>query len=208
PSGTGSHPSLRGVHEKYQAAADDGPLMDFRRRMQLGGPHLSCGVRRQQFPLGRRMTPVATFIEQLDAIPWFANLGEPSSRDQEVFRIYHWDTWPGPEDPGSAMQRAFLMQWHDDLFQSAKPIPGLREAWQTIHDRVLRLAKPTVGYIEQEDAYFGPNAAVWQVAYTAALVGCTILRDGGLDEVDSHERRLHDHSATMQWTLSNEWSWY
>jgi hypothetical protein len=145
------------------------------------------------------MPSVGKFIEQLDAIPWFANLGKPSPRDPEVFRIYHWETWPGPEDPGSEMQSAFHMKWHDDLFKAAEPIHGLREAWQTIHDCVLRLTKASVAYDEQEDVWFGPNAAVVQAAFTAALVGCTILRDGGLKEMDS---------ARMQWTLSNEWSWY
>jgi hypothetical protein len=156
------------------------------------------------------MTSIETFIQQLDAIPWFANLGRPSDRDQEVFRIHNWQTWPGPEDPGSAMQNSFHMRWHDNLFlKSTKTIPCLRKAWETIYKHVLRLAKPTVvWYDEQGDAWFGPNAAVWSAAYTASLVGCTILRDGGLDEVDLQERRLHTLSANVQWTLANEWSWY
>jgi hypothetical protein len=145
------------------------------------------------------MTSVAKFIELLDLIPWFARLGRPSPRDPEVFRIYDWRAWPGPEDPGSEMQSAFLMQRHDDLFKAAKPIAGLQETWQTIHDQVLRLAKTSVAYDENEDSWFGPNAAVWGAAFTAALVGCTILRDGALSEENSDE---------VQWTLSSEWSWY
>lgn len=145
------------------------------------------------------MTAVAKFIEQLDAIPWFANLGSPSPRDQEVFRIYHWEAWPGPEDPSSEMQTAFLLRWHDDLFHMGPSSAGLREAWQNIHDQVLRLTKPAVGYDESQDVWFGPNAAVRQAAYTTALVGCTVLRDGGLTEAGG---------ARNQWTLSNEWSWY
>lgn len=154
------------------------------------------------------MNSVETFIGQLDAIPWFTNLGKPSPRDQDVFRIYHWGTWPGPEDPGSSMMSEFHMQWRDDLFESARSLPSLREAWQTIYEYVLHLTKPFVPYDEQEDAYFGPNAAVWSAAYTAAVVGCIIVRDGSLDEVDSHERLLHVHSTTVEWNLSNEWSWY
>jgi hypothetical protein len=145
------------------------------------------------------MSSVANFIEQLDAIPWFSNLGKPSLRDSEVFRIYDWCIWPGPEDPGSEMQSAFLMERHNDLFKTVEPIPALRDTWQTIHDGVMLLTKASVPYNEQQDAWFGPNAAVWQAAFTAALVGCTILRDGELKVEDC---------ARMQWTLSNEWLWY
>ena len=126
-------------------------------------------------------------------------LGKPSSRDEEVFRIYHWDTWPGPEDPGSELQSAFLKRRYDDLFKAVKPLPGFGEAWQTIHDRVLKLTKVLIPYNEEEDAWFGPNAAVWQAAFSAALVGCTILRGGKLKG---------KNNSRMQWALSNEWSWY
>jgi hypothetical protein len=145
------------------------------------------------------MSSITKFIEQLDAISWFVNLGKPSSRDPEVFRIYDWRAWPGPEDPGCEMQTAFLMHRHNDLFASTANDPSLRESWQTIHDRVLHLTKLAVAYDEHEDAWFGPNAAVWQAAFTAALVGCKIIRDGELKA---------DGNADTQWTLPNEWSWY
>jgi hypothetical protein len=145
------------------------------------------------------MPGVGKFIDQLEAIPWFANLGKLSPRDTEVFRIYHWDTWPGPEDPGSEMQTTFQMQWHDNLFKSAESTQEKPDEWKRIYDCVLRLTKASVAYEEQEDVWFGPNAAVVQAAFIAALVGCTILRDGELMERGSPE---------MQWTLSNEWSWY
>ena len=75
------------------------------------------------------MTSVETFLRQLETIPWFANLGKPTSRDEEVFRIYHWHTWPGPEDPGSELQSAFHMRWRDDLFDPQGSVQGPREVW-------------------------------------------------------------------------------
>jgi len=145
------------------------------------------------------MTSIGDFIGQLDRVPWFANLGKPSPRDPAVFRIYHWSTWPGPEDPGSEMQQAFLMKRYDELFGSAHRIPGLRETWKMIEERVIRLAKPCVPFKEDEDVWYGPNMAVFQAAYTTALVGCTILRDGHLEE---------GTDPRMQWTLAYEWWWY
>jgi hypothetical protein len=145
------------------------------------------------------MASVEKFIEQLEAVPWFANLGKPSPRDEEVFRIYHWDTWPGPEDPGSELHAAFLQHWHDDLFQPGKGLSDLRQAWEAIEGAALRLAKASVPYKEEEDTWHGPTAAAWHAAYTAALVGCTLRRDGRLKP---------SADARMQWTLSNEWSWF
>lgn len=145
------------------------------------------------------MASVQQFIEQLQTVPWFANLGKPSPRDKEVFRIYHWDTWPGPEDPSSEMHSAFLRHWYDDLFKAKGGVADLHKTWETIHETVLRLAKVAVPYKEEEDTWFGPTAAVLHAAYTAALVGCTLRRDGELSQ---------SKDAWMQWTLSNEWSWF
>jgi hypothetical protein len=145
------------------------------------------------------MDSVEAFLQQVETIPWFANLGKLAARDEEVFRIYHWHTWPGPTDPGSELQSAFHMHWRNDLFESPGPVQGMREAWQTIFDSALRLTKARVPYSDKQDAWFGPNAAAWQGAHVAALVGCTLLRDGGLKE--SPRKRV-------QWTLSNEWWWY
>jgi hypothetical protein len=87
------------------------------------------------------MTSLENFIEQIALMPWFANLGKPSPGDKEVFRIYDWHTWPGPQDPGSKMLSAFHKQWRHELFESAEPLSGLAEARQTIRDRVLQLTK-------------------------------------------------------------------
>ncbi len=105
------------------------------------------------------MTPVEAFIAELDTIPWFTNLGKPSPRDHEVFRIYHWGTWPGPEDPGFSLMSAFGMHWRDELFESAKSLPSLREAWHTIYEYVFYLTKPLVPYTEEWDLDHGPNIA-------------------------------------------------
>lgn len=145
------------------------------------------------------MDPVEQFIGQLETVPWFANLGRPSPRDGHVFRIHHWDTWPGPEDPGSELHHVFLQYWQDDLFKPETGMSGVRETWETIRRSVLRLAKSSVPYKEDEDPWYGPTAAVLHAAHTAALVGCSLRRNGGLPP---------SGDARMQWTLSNEWSWF
>src|SRR5262245_28051997 len=50
------------------------------------------------------------FFDGLPHIPWQANVGQPSPRDAEVFRFYSWETWPGPEDPGTEMLCTYLAE--------------------------------------------------------------------------------------------------
>jgi len=149
---------------------------------------------------GNSMTRTDNFIDQLDKIPWFASLAKPSLRDNEVFRIYHWDSWPGPEDPGSEMQAAFHEKWKTELVNAADS--QAIEVFWAIRERVLQIAKTTIPYDVNQDVWYGPNAAVLAAAHAAALVGCAILRDGEL-KVDTDLQ-----NARKQWTLANEWSWY
>jgi hypothetical protein len=67
------------------------------------------------------MTTVDEFASTLERLPLLEHLGKPSSRDGEVFRIYAWDTWPGPEDPGSEAQALYHALWRDKLFEGLNP---------------------------------------------------------------------------------------
>ena len=80
------------------------------------------------------MKTIESFIDRLANIPWLANLGKPSTRDDEVFRIYRWQTWPGPEDPGSEMQSAFQMKWKEELVSENWRMPGLATSRQARQD--------------------------------------------------------------------------
>ena len=53
------------------------------------------------------MVSIKEFIARVEDIPWFENVGNPSERDSEVFRIYDWSTWPGPEDPAVSLQNDY-----------------------------------------------------------------------------------------------------
>ena len=141
---------------------------------------------------------VEAFVKSLDDIPWLRRLGEASPRDHEVFRIHSWDTWPGPEDPGAEIQSSYRRKWRNEVFgiddYTAKPEDDL---WTAIEGKVFALARVAVPYEEKEDAWHGPNAAVWSASWVAALVGCTIREHGALPA-----------ELGRQWTLANEWSWF
>src|SRR5262245_5001330 len=90
------------------------------------------------------------------------------------------------------------MQWHDELLKADPVAQILVDAWQTIHDRVFQLAKDRGPFDEETDAWYAPNAAVGSAAFAAALVGCTLLKNG----------RLEESTSQGQWNLACEWSWY
>lgn len=143
-----------------------------------------------------------SYISRFREIPWFENVGKPSDRDREVFRIYDWSAWPGPEDPAVSLQNEYYLMWQENLCvgldESAKD--RLEEAWDKVETAVLEIARLNVPYDEDQDAWYAPNAAVWSGSWIAALVACTFLERGKLDE---EEKR-----PEYQWTLSNTWSWF
>ena len=147
------------------------------------------------------MTAIERFIATLEDVPLFEQLGKPSRRDREVFRIYDWDTWPGPENPGSELQAAYHSLWRERLFEGVESqlAEELDALWDEIHATVLSLARLKVEYDDAQDAWYGPNNAAWSASWMASLVGCTMVKRGSLEQGVNPE---------MQWTLHNEWSWY
>ncbi len=141
---------------------------------------------------------VESFLRGLDQIPWLKNLGKPSARDDTVLRMYAWRLWPGPETPGSELQAAYYMYWHNDLFETDEsPLTLQDELWHTIRQRVESLARLNVPYRDAEDAWYGPNAAVWSASWIAALVGCSIRKNGTASVF------LERHTL-----LATEWTWF
>jgi hypothetical protein len=75
--------------------------------------------------------------------------------------------------------------------------PQIEALWQRIHDRVFMQAIPRVPWKDDEDTWHGPTAAVWNAAWTAALVGIS-----GSLSID-----LDQGSLGGEWTLAAEWRW-
>src|SRR6266498_2524910 len=73
------------------------------------------------------------------------------------------------------------------------------QLWNRIHDTVFECARTAVPYHDEQDAWYGPNAAVWQARFTAALVGCMFAKYG---QFPVPERQ------SSHWTLQHEWEWF
>jgi hypothetical protein len=115
---------------------------------------------------------VADFLAQLEAVPWFSNIGKPIEAGSDVERIYSWEGWPGPEDP-SILE---LCTEQQDLYDAIMEEAGSENAhlllfWEQIHAVIFRVAAPTVPYDANRDSWHAPSAAVWAGAWTAGLIG-------------------------------------
>jgi hypothetical protein len=148
------------------------------------------------------MRSYTDFCNNLVTIPWLERLGQPHPRDRMVCRIHDWDLWLGPEDPAVALMMDVSVHWQEQLEQAVGNPDVLRDHWNPIEARVLELAKPKVPYAVDQDPWYGPNAAVWSAAWTAALAGCWVWHYGGLAQPDE------DVDPDHQWRLAEIWRWY
>lgn len=120
---------------------------------------------------------VAQFIEDLEAVPWFKNVGQPLPPGTNARQLLRWEDWPGPEEPAifelSERQEAL----HDELLSSApERREQLEKLWQRIGEIVIRLGASAVPYDANEDSWHAPTTAVWQASWTAGLVAwCVFL---------------------------------
>jgi hypothetical protein len=132
------------------------------------------------------------FIDSLSYVPWFRNLGKPHGNDRLVRRIRHWRDWPGPEEGYGDWFGRFPALVREQMYAENADRQGqLDESWLRIESLVLELAIANMpDYDDEADAYYGPNASVWQAAYNAALVGCHIQLNRSLPE-----------------PIADQWSW-
>jgi hypothetical protein len=115
---------------------------------------------------------VGDFLVQLEAVPWFSNIGRPTPHDADVKRIFAWAEWPGPEEPAVAELSLQHQALYDAIMAEAGQQRGaLSELWDRIHPVVFQAAASRVPYDARQDAWYGPTTAVCQATWTAGLVG-------------------------------------
>jgi hypothetical protein len=147
------------------------------------------------------MSPYDTFWESLEGIPWLENLGQPHPWDVRALRIHAWDLWQGPEDPAVSLMNDLLLSWEDELRVAAEG-EALQSRWDAIEKAVFAMARPRAPFEADQDVWFGPNAAVWSAAWTAALAGCWLWQFGSLSRASLSE------DASCRWRLDAIWGWY
>ena len=135
---------------------------------------------------------IEQFLIQLESVPWFRSLGEPTSSDSDIERLQRWEDWPGPEEPSVLELSTEHQALFDDLMATAgKHQEDLSSLWQRIHAIVFRVARSAVPYDPSKDAWHAPSSAVWQAAWTAGLIGLC----------------LHTGHAIPQ-RLDEQWKWF
>ncbi len=144
------------------------------------------------------------FRRSLMNIPWLENLGRSNPQDGTVYRIYDWGTWMGPEDPAVVLQNAYYMAWKDQLEAAAGESCAV--LWQDIYDQVFHLAQKAVPFEAEQDAYYGPNMAVWSCCWFAALAGCWLKQFESLAQ--PLKRPAYQTSSRYQWRIDLIWWWY
>ena len=137
------------------------------------------------------------FLSDLRVIPWLKNVGQPSPLDRDVLRIYSWDEWPGPEEPGSEIQASLYLRWKEEL-TSDDPQGNLPALFEEIQSEVRALARSNVAYDDNQDAWYGPNASVWAAGWLAAVIGCRVARGKSVGEYNRED----------QWAPAAEWHWF
>ncbi|MHC2066877.1 hypothetical protein ACYFX5_05370 [Bremerella sp. T1] len=113
---------------------------------------------------------MADFLNRVESLPWFHNLGQDPPWDSHCRQIQDWSEWPGPEDP-SVSEIAYRQQSLYDELMTGEHSEQLKELWDRIHAIVIRVASSRVPYDADRDSWHPPNAAVWQAAWTAGLMG-------------------------------------
>src|SRR6516165_7330374 len=115
---------------------------------------------------------VDEFLQQLETVPWFTNLGKPIPRHEGAKQIRSWEEWPGPEDDAISEMSYHQQGLYDEIMENAREDRRLLESlWNKIDEKVVAVARNAVPYDPNRDSYYGPNLAVWHAAWTAGLIG-------------------------------------
>jgi hypothetical protein len=111
--------------------------------------------------------------------------------DPSVARIRSWDEWLGPEDPLVEGMAKHLQRLHDDLPR----LPDEGE-WNRALRLVVDVVAKHVPYIEDEDAWYGPNTAAWCAAWALALEEAYIYQ---------HQSLPAELRAQLHWFEQGHW---
>jgi hypothetical protein len=142
-------------------------------------------------PGAPRLT-VGDFLAQLEAVPWFSNIGRPTPPGAGVERMAAWEDWPGPEEPAIGVLSFRHQELYDCMMSEAgERRTDLAELWEAIQVAVFRRASPRIPYDPDQDAWHGPTAAVWQAAWTAGLIGLCLRTERPIPA-----------------ELQEQWAWY
>src|SRR5687768_8836620 len=103
---------------------------------------------------------ITQFLNELESITWFANIGKPLPPDATVERLSRWEDWPGPQGPAVYDLYASQQALHDQLLAQAEDSRDeLKALWDQVHEIVFRRAASTVPYDPLQDCYHGPTMA-------------------------------------------------
>jgi hypothetical protein len=135
---------------------------------------------------------LSQFLGELPTIPWFSRIGQPIAEESNVKRMASRDDWPGPEDANVYEVHERLQTLYDAILSEVGEDQGeLTDIWNKVHGIVFRDGSTMVAYDPSGDPWHGPNAAVWQAAWTAGLVAwCLFLR------------------REMPLELQDQWNWF
>jgi hypothetical protein len=103
-------------------------------------------------------------LEIAEKTPWFANCGKSS--ESSASTIGSWDEWAGPEDELVSEIHYKQQSFHDQLVTNEEE----EKRWKKLLYSLLEIIRCHAPYIEDEDACYAPNIAVWQAAWVLALV--------------------------------------
>jgi hypothetical protein len=144
-----------------------------------------------------QVTIMEDYLRQLRSIPWFSNLGKPTSQPLLHKAIHCWEEWLGPEDNAVCEMHLRQQALYDSILEGANyRRNSLEELWRTIHDIVFGVAATAVPFDPGKDAWHAPNSAVWHAAWTAGLVGFCLALNRSIPE-----------ELQMQWTCFASGHW-
>lgn len=140
---------------------------------------------------------VARFVQDVNAVPWFKNIGQPFPPDTNAEQFHRWEDWPGPEEPSIFELSERHQALYDELLGSApERREELENVWECISQIVRRLAAAQVPYDVSKDAWNAPSTAVWQASWTACLMSWCLLL---------HRQIPADLQEQWRWFVLGHW---
>jgi hypothetical protein len=120
----------------------------------------------------RKLT-AARFRKLLGKVPWFANLGKPHARDNQVERIESWSEWGGPESRGGEAIGSESGAWKEDLDQvDPAARTQVEESWNKVTSECFGAISKVFHEDLDGDPWHGPSGAAGHAAWVASTIAC------------------------------------